>query len=114
MSIRVVCPNGHLLRVNDGCAGKTGLCPVCRGLVKVPEPTVHEALSEDTIAEFFSPSSTTQPLPSVPRSGATATKPKTDPPVPVEKPCERCHKQIPAETHICPNCHTYVGGVSLF
>ena len=55
MSIRVVCPNGHMLRVQDSCAGKTGLCPVCRALVRVPEPAGQEPVSEDAILGFLGP-----------------------------------------------------------
>ena len=37
MSIRCVCPNGHPLTVSDSLAGKSGLCPLCRAPVRVPQ-----------------------------------------------------------------------------
>lgn len=39
MAIEVQCPNGHLLRVKDEHAGKTGLCPHCHAKVQVPLAT---------------------------------------------------------------------------
>ena len=48
MSIQVVCPNGHVLKVSDEYAGKTGLCPVCKSRVRVPQPS-EDQLSEDAI-----------------------------------------------------------------
>jgi hypothetical protein len=35
MSIALVCPNGHRLRVKDEYAGKRVLCPRCRAVVQV-------------------------------------------------------------------------------
>lgn len=36
MPIRVVCPNGHALRVKDNLAGKPGVCPTCQAGFVVP------------------------------------------------------------------------------
>jgi len=38
MGITAKCANGHVLRVKDEFAGKSGLCPHCRGRVFVPMP----------------------------------------------------------------------------
>jgi hypothetical protein len=38
VGITAKCSNGHVLRVKDEFAGKTGLCPHCRGRVFVPMP----------------------------------------------------------------------------
>ena len=38
MGITTKCANGHVLRVKDEFAGKSGLCPHCRGRVFVPMP----------------------------------------------------------------------------
>jgi hypothetical protein len=51
MSIQVVCPNGHTLTVSDSCAGKSGLCPVCKAAVKVPQPDSRQ-LSGDAALGF--------------------------------------------------------------
>lgn len=112
MSIRVVCPNGHLLRVQESSAGKTGLCPVCRALVRVPEPAAPAAVSEDAILGFLGPQQP-KPAPVAKPAQEAAAKPATEGHVPPKKSCDRCNEEIPAGTHICPYCHTYVGGVSL-
>jgi hypothetical protein len=38
MGITTKCANGHVLRVKDEFAGKSGLCPHCRARVFVPMP----------------------------------------------------------------------------
>ena len=49
MSIEVICPNGHKLKVKDHWAGQTGSCPKCRAEITVPE--VHATVSdEDALA----------------------------------------------------------------
>jgi hypothetical protein len=38
MSITVLCPNEHLLKIKDKYAGKKGLCPICKARVQAPFP----------------------------------------------------------------------------
>ena len=40
MGIIATCANGHVLRVKDEFAGRSGLCPHCRGRVFVPMPVL--------------------------------------------------------------------------
>ncbi len=58
MAISVKCPNGHVLKVKDECAGKSGLCPHCHSRVFVPMP-VHTAekarISDDEILGVLGP-----------------------------------------------------------
>ncbi len=49
MGITAMCANGHVLKVKDEFAGKSGLCPHCRGRVFVPMP-VH-ALDKSRISD---------------------------------------------------------------
>ncbi len=112
MSIVVVCPNGHSLRVKDGCAGKTGLCPVCRARILVPQPE-DDGLSEEDIMGILGQHDPSRVRPSVASGMATAghvMSAKMDPQVssPPKKSCQKCNAQIPAGTHICPQCHTYL------
>lgn len=121
MSIIVVCPNGHSLSVRDACAGKQGLCPVCRAQVTVPQPA-DSSLSDDDIMGLLGPHDPNR------SRGFTAYEPemarattsvhfaakkvivsgeKGGAPM---KSCEKCSAEISATTHICPHCHTYVGG----
>jgi hypothetical protein len=48
MGISVNCPNGHEFQVKDKYAGKKGLCPFCKGQVKVLVPDV---LSSDGLSK---------------------------------------------------------------
>jgi hypothetical protein len=109
MSIRVVCPNGHPLRVQESSAGKTGQCPVCKALVKVPMPA-EQPVSEDAILDFLGPHQPGRNSSPVPTPERSSTKPPAEGPVPPKKSCGRCNQEISAETHVCPYCHTYVGG----
>ena len=52
MSIEVSCPNGHVLRVKNSFAGKTGYCPHCRAKVHVP---AQEFLEEDVMSVLGPP-----------------------------------------------------------
>lgn len=108
MSIRVVCSNGHVLKVKDELAGKLGLCPVCKARVQVPGLGT-EALSEDAILDMMD-----QPLP-LSASGRHEISPtsrsaggKKDPQSTPKKTCIKCKREITASMHICPFCHTYI------
>ncbi len=52
MSIEVSCANGHVLRVKNSFAGKTGYCPHCRAKVHVPQPI---GFSEDDVIDILGP-----------------------------------------------------------
>src|SRR6266508_712528 len=54
MSIRCVCPNGHPLTVSESLAGKSGLCPLCRAPVRVPQKEVQD-VSEEAILDMLRP-----------------------------------------------------------
>jgi len=117
MSIRVVCPNGHVLNVKDHLAGKTGLCPTCKARVKVPElPT--EELSEDSIMSILGPHvPDTASVASVEEPAEVVEVPMEAPAGgsrPPKKSCHKCNRQISAELHICPFCHTYIAKLSDF
>ena len=48
MTIRVVCRNGHALKVSDSSAGKSGPCPVCKVLVQIPSPAGRHVRGRDS------------------------------------------------------------------
>lgn len=115
MAIQVVCPNGHVLKVTDESAGKTGLCPVCKARVKVPKK--QEGFSEDAILDLLADSEEQrkkQPLqtadldPEHQRKVARGGETRSAPP---KKTCPRCNTAIPGDIRICPNCRTYVAGM---
>lgn len=121
MSIAVVCPNGHSLSVREECAGKTGLCPVCRARVVIPESS-EAGLSDDEIVGILGPHDPNRSR-GFRESEADAVRPTASVHFAARKvivggakadgstkTCDKCSEEIPASTHICPYCHTYVGG----
>ncbi|MGD0901129.1 MAG: hypothetical protein ABR915_25140 [Thermoguttaceae bacterium] len=109
MSIRVVCPKGHALKVSVQWAGKTGLCPVCKVPVEVPTPS-SQNFSEDSILNLLetaggAPSSsdkTSKPGGSSIGDGRQQTP---------KKSCDKCKQEIPKHPTICPHCHTFIGNM---
>ena len=69
MAISIKCPNGHVLKVKDEFAGKSGLCPHCHSRVFVPMP-VHSAekarISDDEILGLLGPPREVKPEPPPP------------------------------------------------
>lgn len=110
MSIKVVCPNGHELRVKDSLAGKTGLCPTCKARVSVPEPEA-PSVDESAILSIIGPY-----VPGRATHSSTSANPFDEEHVrqsPARKEmrrCTHCEREIEAETHICPYCKRYIGG----
>ena len=119
MSIRVVCPNGHLLKIKSKYAGKAGLCPVCRAPIRVPEPEA-EISDDDSIMDVL------QPHESGLSGNALQISDSADDYVEQSKGpgsfyhceeherlklCRRCDKEIPADAHVCPFCNTYIASI---
>lgn len=109
MSIRVVCPNGHTLKVRDSFAGKAGLCPTCKARVEVPQ--VQAELSEDAIMSILGPHVTSDEQPS---RGVSHPVGDHDRSLTPKKSCHQCNRQISAAIHICPHCHTYIAKLADF
>jgi hypothetical protein len=110
MSIRVVCPNGHRLAVKDEFAGKTGLCPVCKARIRVPDPA-NGGVSDQDVLGMIGPYEGKQ------GDGKKPVAPEPRQPEPhfgkaPRKCCARCQREILADTHICPYCHTYIAAAS--
>ena len=122
MSIRCVCPNGHVLNVKETQGGICGLCPTCKAPMQVP-PLCDKKLSEDAIMDILGPQSS-PPKPHVPLQKTRAIPERL---VPVDAPrsgaqtqttshksCYKCHEEISAGMHICPHCHTYIAKIGDF
>ncbi len=129
MAIQVVCPNGHVLKVTDDWAGKTGLCPVCKARIKVPKPS-EDQLSEDAIMSIlgaYDPGKARKKLSDL-SDLAAADAPKAlrgrsstegegaagGGPSPPKKSCPHCNQEIAAGIHICPHCNTYIAELKDF
>ena len=111
MSIRCVCPNGHVLKVKESLAGTSGLCPTCPGEVEVPRLRPAAQCRRTPFSTFWGSSR-------LPPSGyrrATLTRPnRTRLPSSHErdyaprKVVTSVKREIPSAMHICPYCHTYI------
>ncbi|NLS94885.1 MAG: hypothetical protein GXX96_22245 [Planctomycetaceae bacterium] len=114
MAIKVTCPNGHTLRVKDSLAGKTGLCPTCKARVSVPELKQGE-IDESDILQVIGPYDPGKSQVVSPQSplGESAEEEEKSSKVEMRR-CMSCEREIEAETHICPYCHHYIGGVGDF
>lgn len=117
MSIRVACPNGHILNVKDSLAGKIGLCPTCKARVQVPSVSGGQ-LSEDAILNILGPPKSSPNWDGAGHEGPDPTEAappsESDRGGPPLKTCEKCNQLILAATHICPYCHTYIGKLEDF
>ena len=117
MSIRVVCQNGHALNVKDSLAGKTGLCPFCNARVAIPQSSNGD-ISDEDILGFLGPHKPKQKPHFVPaedmppESAGSREASSTEGTSPPNKTCDKCNREISAGTHICPHCHTYIGGAA--
>lgn len=121
MSIIVVCPNGHSLAVKDAFAGRRGLCPMCRAEIAIPSAE-GAMLSDEDIMGILGPhdpdrsrgftvseSEGLRARTTVHYAAQKVVVRGTEKGM-ATKSCEKCDAEIDAGTHICPHCHTYVGG----
>jgi len=100
MAIRLHCPNGHAVRVNDEFAGKIGLCPKCRAKVQVPLPRQADHLrpSEEFVHQD----------PRHDRAIAGTGSGPLMPPFPSKKTklCVGCGHMASQSFAVCPRCGT--------
>lgn len=113
MSIRVVCPNGHVLNVKENLAGKTGLCPQCKARVEVPRP-MKDGLSEDAIMSILGPHIADPSAVEMETESRERASPEPAKSLTPKKTCHKCNREISAAIHICPFCHTYIAQLSDF
>ncbi len=105
MSIRVVCPEGHDLKIKDKYAGRTGRCPLCKSRIKIPVPD--EEIPGGLVRGIYDPGKSGL-------SGLALEVPEfIDDPADEEsedtmKVCGKCQKEIPAEAQTCPYCKAYI------
>ena len=118
MSIQVKCPKGHVLKVKNEMAGKTGLCPLCKGQVYVYVPDPNEKkVSEDVILDYLGSSQPSASDTSTSGINLQETKLHRPEKTRAETPwkcCVNCNRDIPSKSHICPYCHTYIADLGDF
>lgn len=119
MWIRLDCPNGHPVKVEEKYAGRMGRCPMCGVKVLIPQPE-HVDLSEDAILDILGPSSS--PAPAAPlASPAPAREPQQTQSVATgsssmqgamlaqpTRVCPSCKRKVSIRYQICPHCRTYM------
>jgi len=115
MGISVNCPNGHEFQVKDKYAGKKGLCPFCKGQVKVLVPDV---LSSDGLSKAAYRAAAEE------HSGAAASASVFDDQPPTNDPSAsasllgssvlrhnikcRCGEKVPMWFARCPKCGEFL------
>jgi hypothetical protein len=120
MSISAKCPNGHVLKVKDEFAGKSGLCPHCHARVFVPMPIRNEEkarITDDEILSLLGPTARIEPPP--PPDPASALEAVHEPPkqdstvnllgsslLKKQKVCPRCGHLAPLAFTHCSRCGT--------
>jgi hypothetical protein len=117
MAIRCICPKGHVLKVKESLAGTSGLCPVCKSRVKVPALR-DEKVSEDAVMAILGPCETVAESPATWNDDTEIEAKSLEASMrsgifgrgTIVRNCSRCNQEIAADTHICPHCHTYIGG----
>ena len=97
MSIKMLCPNGHKLRVDERHAGQRATCPRCSARLTVPTPTRRE-LSESSIVALLGDTLPQQTV-------MTRVAP---PPERPKRTCPKCQTVMSAAYHICPKCRVYL------
>jgi hypothetical protein len=115
MSIRCACPNGHPLTVSESLAGKTGLCPLCRAPVRVPQKQT-EGVTEEAILDMLRPQVPSSKVPALSAADLDKTAFHSDlhEHTTPKKSCFRCNHEISYGSHICPYCHTYIASLQDF
>ena len=107
MSIQVICPNGHLLTVADSCAGRMGLCPVCKAPVKVPLADTR-TIAEDSVVGVLGEGDRDR---STPTGWGRSQGPSEEVGESVrshENRCPLCSREVGDSVSRCPFCHSYL------
>jgi hypothetical protein len=101
--------------VKETLAGTSGLCPKCRVRVQVPkirekimsEDAILHILEDNTIPPHQSVTTRFDPFADTSPSGLQGQNAPN-------KCCDRCNKDVPVGSHICPHCHTYIANLRDF
>ena len=75
-----------------------------------------QGVSEDAILDMLGPRGPGSPKPGPLEREASevALRPEAREWAAPKKSCDRCNKEIPSGTHICPHCHTYIASLHDF
>jgi len=105
MTIRVECPNGHVLKVKDRYAGQTGLCPRCKARIRVPSPS---DVTDDDILDMLGPLPPPPPPEAEPEEEDAASvlggEPVHQEPQAEDSGVSLLGSSIIRRQKVCPNC----------
>jgi hypothetical protein len=101
MSIEVVCPNGHALRLKEKYAGKSGLCPHCHSRVEVP----HLLRDEDVLGYLGDWIAPPAPVESPSESDDADVLDQTPRTPEHESGLSLLGSSIIRHNKVCPQCH---------
>ena len=103
MAIEMRCPNGHVLRVKNEYAGKTGLCPSCRARVRVPVPKQVQGDEtfpwDEDVLQDGQHGHTGEESGLIPTDSSSYILKKI-------KSCPKCSNPVSQSFSICPKCAT--------
>ena len=103
MGIRIICPNGHALKVKSKYEGKMGLCPICNAEVEIPSRDEFLTERAGIHPKESSLSGLSIKVPEQPEEWELPAKRDE-----MDKICARCHETVPHNASVCPHCHTYI------
>ena len=123
MWIRLDCPNGHPVKVDEKFAGKLGKCPACGAKVLIPRPEPAEDISEDAILNILGPSVRApealpvhqEPVKSEQAADASSVAMGSSAILGGSglmnqqiRICPSCKRKVSVRYQICPHCRTYM------
>lgn len=109
MFIKLVCPNGHKLRVKEIHAGQRAVCPKCEARLVIPQPKAKQISDSSVLAVLGDYNSSR----SVVARPAAITAPQQPSPLPgartlpQQRKCVKCQALMSAKVRICPKCQLY-------
>lgn len=114
MYIKLVCPNGHKLRVQEIHAGRRAVCPRCQAKLLVPRPKAQTISDTSVMAVLGSvPANKSVIVPperltqdstdEQPSASATSAAPARR----ATRKCAKCQTTMSARIRICPKCQLY-------
>jgi len=103
MKIKLRCPNGHKVWVDDQHSGQKGACPKCQAVVVVPAPQPRQISDSSVMAVLgdYVPDKTT-------------VAPASARPVAPMRGCPKCHARISTVYRRCPQCQTYLSATERY
>ena len=113
MKMKLLCPNGHQLRVGEEHAGKRAACPRCKIQFIVPRPVVKmlderkPAMSDTSIVNLLGSYDASK---SVVAKIDDQIRRAVEPPKPKHE-CPRCSMRISGLYQVCPHCRLYLPDV---